>query len=197
MKYKKLKPILTGSVFLLPAFLFLNGPTKESKAMMRGAFSKLPSLSKLNIPNINKPTFTAKLNQIKIPNTFNKVDVSAAKPTLNFNRTYSLKNGKTLKFPTISKSHSFGGKLNIPKFSSKNQTQNLSTSPKQPPKLEPRQPITNNPETNFQKLDPGYNTVPKPIFTPRDPNKPIPEPEVYQNVVILNTNAGTLTIFKD
>lgn len=196
MKHKKLKPILTGSVFLLPAFLFFNGQTQKSNAMIRGAISRLPALNKINMPTLNKPTFNTKLNQIKLPNTFNKVNVSTTKPTLSFNRTYSLKTGKTLKFPTISKSHSFGGRLSIPKFTPKNQVQNSSTPSEQPPKLQPRQPI-NNQETNFQKLDPGYNTVPKPIFTPRDPSKPLPEPEVYENVVILNTNAGTLTIFKN
>lgn len=201
MKHKKLKPILTGSVFLLPVFLFLSGSTQESKAMMRGALSKISSFSRINMPKFDKAKIP-NLNQIKLPNTINKINVSTGKPSLGLNKSYSLKNNGTVKIPTISKSHSFDGKItsssssSISKLFSKNQTQ-ATTTPDQPPKLEPRQPITNNPSVNFEKLDPGYGTVPKPIFTPKDPNKPLPEPEVYQNVVILNTNAGTLTIFKD
>lgn len=72
------------------------------------------------------------------------------------------------------------------------------------PSLKPKRPAPPPPtssnkltNTNPDTPDPGYGTVPKPIFTPKDPNKPVAEPEQYENVVILNTGAGTLTIFKD
>lgn len=204
MKYKKLKPILTGSVFLLPALLLLSGEARETNAMMRGALSKLPTINRMNLPNMPKlntptmvkPTFNTKLNQMKLPSVVNKVDVSASKPTMSFNKSYSLKNGSTLRMPII-KSNSFGGKLNTAsKGQLKPQGSITTQANSQAPELKPRQPLNNN-NNNFQKLDPGYDTVPKPIFTPKNPSKPMPEPEVYENVVILNTNAGTLTIFKD
>ena len=55
MKKNKLKPFLTGSVFILPALLFLNGSVQETKAMMKNAVGKVLGNIKttpIKIPNI-------------------------------------------------------------------------------------------------------------------------------------------------
>ena len=210
MKKNKLKPFLTGSVFILPALLFLNGSVQETKAMMKNAVGKV-------LGNI-------KTTPIKIPNiTSGGVKISSG--ALNAMR----KQGTTT--TTGNKSSTLPNTRTSPNFTSNlvNKSNSLSVTTKrpapQPPKsssnlvnkinnaeitadlgLKPRRPAPqpptssnklNSTSVNSEKPDPGYGTVPKPIFTPRDPNKPISEPEQYQNVVILNTDAGTLTIFKD
>lgn len=263
MKKNKLKPFLTGSVFILPALLLLNGTGQETKAMMKGAVNKVLGSIKstpIKIPNITnggvkvssgtlntiKKNATGgaitntsstssslslgnlKQNKFTIPNVTGGVTMSSNKgsiseavkkagltgTTTTGNKSATLPNTSTSTNSTsnlISKSNSFSGTTATkrpapqpPKSSSSlvdkvndaGITADTSLKPKRPA---PPPPTSSNKltSTSSDKPDPGYNTVPKPIFTPKDPNKPTAEPEQYENVVILNTGAGTLTIFKD
>lgn len=267
MKKNKLKPFLTGSVFILPALLLLTGNVQETKAMMKGAVGKVLGGIKPNqikIPNITnggvkvsssalnaikknttggatitKPTTNnttssslglgnLKQNKFTIPNVTGGVTMSSNKgsiieavkkagltgTTTTGNKSATLPNTSTSTSSTsnlVTKSNSFSGTTATkrpapqpPKSSSTlvdkvNATGITADTGLKPKRPAPPPPTSSNKlnSTNSDKPDPGYGTVPKPIFTPKDPNKPVSEPEQYENVVIVNTNAGTLTIFKD
>lgn len=206
MKRKNLKPLLKGGVLLLPALLLLAGDAKESKAMLRGALSKLTAGMSTR-PKINLPSGNVKLKPFALPGAVKNLKVSAGKATSSkgsygfANPNYVGGSGTTQN--QIKRSNS-DPTSERPKTlsSSLRPTTGISSTPSSPtlqrksslaPKVPPREPSSEN----FQKLDPQYDRVPKPIFTPRKPGDPIPEPEVYENVVQLHTSSGTLTLFKD
>lgn len=220
MKKRNLKPIVKGGVLLLPAFLLLASNGTESKAMLRGAFGRLAS----NIRNtkLNMPTSNLKLNTLQIPAAVRNLKVSAGK-TSTLTRQNAFRRPTSFVSDRITSSGltnttttgSTGGKTLIQRSASSptRPTQSLtpptssvrpsgvSSAPSSPtlqrknsiaPTIPPKES-----SSHFQKLDPQYDKVPKPMFTPRNPGDPIPEPEVYQNVTQLHTPQGTLTLFKD
>lgn len=210
MKKNKLKPFLTGSVFILPALLFLNGSVQETKAMMKNAVGKV--LGNIKTTPIKIPNITS--GGVKISSGALNAIRKQGTTTTTGNKSSTLPNTRTSPNFTsnlVNKSNSFSVKTKRPapqppksssslvdKINKAEITADLGLKPRRPA---PQPPTSSNKlnstSVNSEKPDPGYGTVPKPIFTPRDPNKPISEPEQYQNVVILNTDAGTLTIFKD
>lgn len=210
MKKNKLKPFLTGSVFILPALLFLNGSVQETKAMMKNAVGKV--LGNIKTTPIKIPNITS--GGIKISSGALNALRKQGTTTTTGNKSSTLPNTRTSPNFTsnlVNKSNSFSVKTKRPapqppksssnlvdKINNAEITADLGLKPRRPA---PQPPTSSNKlnstSVNSEKPDPGYGTVPKPIFTPKDPNKPTAEPEQYENVVILSTNAGTLTIFKD
>lgn len=201
MKRKSLKPIVKGGVLLFPAFLLLAGNGTESKAMLRGAFSKLTAGMSTS-PKINLPKSGIKLNKFALPNQIKNIRVSAGTPNKNSglygfanpNYTGARKQQvqRSTSDPTSERPKTLSSSLRPTGVSSTPSSPALQRKNSLAPTIPPR-----NSESNFQKLDPQYDKVPKPIFTARNPGDPIPEPETYQNVVQLHTPGGTLTLFKD
>lgn len=201
MRKKNLKTILKGGVLLLPALLLLSGNGTESKAMLRSTVGRLSNAMR-NIKFTPPSNRLPKLNRLNLPtglrnvggvsgNGYSRLKESTRSSTLGFaNPNYKSNN-------SVKRSNSDPIRSNVtspllkakPKSFSSPSTSNKSEVP---PPLPPREE-----NANFQKLDPQYDTVPRPIFTPRNPGDKIPEPEVYENVTQIYTKLGTLTLFKD
>lgn len=159
MKNKKLKPLLTRTVFLIPTIIVLTGATK-SDAMLRNVAGKLGKVMKTpgisaNIPKLNK----LKLNRpgpIVSPNTSN----SLQRPSTSNTSSNSNKNN-----PQVGIYETFKGNISAP---------GTPTGLKKKPAYNPNK----GPAPKPPKLEPVYDQVYEPVY--EQPYESSNNP-VYQN----------------